>query len=360
MSQGRKTCQRVPRFIVLLSALFFILGLFILWLISEVLHISELQPLHHQTEIPHDGRTVQDNAWLLNDRRQTGMSKYQHGDYQCDYLHAKGQGKSGTTYLKLLLHLIEETLCQHTNYRQSYHYLHSAYSICKDWTNGTAEWQFHSTNFHRHSLHDIEQILISQQRRKEQNDPNYSQYFMGFGMYDLWKSHRIRYCVVMTLRDPRNRMLSRINTMYRQKPNRSSISIADKNKIFLKEFNRRYLENTQIWWNKFSALERDNVMDWFLYFYEDIRQNPFGILQDMIWFAGYQAFIDQEMIQNILSETDIGKRKASADIINNGDICSFHSERILFEETKQRANQLMIDVLSRELIDKFNRTCLIG
>ena len=357
MSQGQKRCRLLTGFRIG-WILCLILGLTTIGLIMETMMTPKLHEIQESNpptlETLH---SLRDDALNLKRRRRQEMSKYPKVDYQCDYLHAKGQGKSGTTYLKLLLRLIEETLCQNTDYRHSYHYLHSEYSICRDWTNGTAEWPFHSTNFHRHSLHDIPQILTSQQRRKEQNDSNYGRYFMGYGMYDLWTTKQIRYCVVMTIRDPRNRMLSRINTMYRGKGNQPSIGIEDKNKIFQREFNRQYLENAQIWWNKFAVLERENVMDYYLYFYEDIRRFPFRILKEIIWFAGLEEFINDKVIRYILSESDIEKRRHDVDIINQGNICSFHAEQSLFDDTKRRANVLMTDVLTQELIDRFNESC---
>merc|ERR1712087_1094517 len=137
----------------------------------------------------------------------------------------------------------------------------------------------------------------------------------------------------MTLRDPRNRVLSHINTIYRNE----ALSIKQTNQLFLQSFTRTYLQQTQKWWDKFSTLEMIDAMDWYLYFYEDIRRDAFSILKEIIWFAGFDAFIDDRLIREILIQTDIDKRREHSGAANSGEICSFHSERRLYAETKRRA-----------------------
>merc|ERR1712129_395296 len=119
------------------------------------------------------------------------------------------------------------------------------------------------------------------------------------------------------------------------------------------------VEQTLFWWNKYSALERDNVLDYYLYFYKDIRKDTFRILKDMIWFAGFDQFIDDALITDIIGESDIEKRRDKVAIINKGDICAFHSENTLYPETKRIANALMLDVLGLDLIHKFNESCFV-
>ena len=304
--------------------------------------------------IPHSPRYT-----LLHKKRQKIMSTYTNHDYDCDYIHVKGTGKSGTTWLKISLHKIEAKLCDKTDYKKSYHFKHSPYSMCKDWTNGTAEYIQHATNYNRHALHDIKDVLITQEMRYKDNDTAYSKYFMGYDLYDKWKKNELRYCVFLVSRDPRNRVISRANTWNKKLNNYTMITDEEKNKIFMDSF-EGILQSFKVWWDKYSELEMDNVMDYYLYFYEDIRMYQYEILKDMIWFAGYDKYIDDELIREIMDETDIDKSSPNSYTVNNGDLCSFHSENSLTEETKRYANKLMLEVLNDDLIQKFNRTCHIS
>ena len=136
------------------------------------------------------------------------------------------------------------------------------------------------------------------------------------------------------------------------------ISNSEKNKIFKQRFTNKYLQNTNVWWTKYSMLEQESPMDWYLYFYSDFRQHTFEILRDMIWFAGFDEYIDDAMIHEIITETSIEKTKRHANV-NKGLLCSFDSENSLTPQTKQYANELMLRTLNSELISKFNRTCPI-
>eukprot|EP01084_Bolivina_argentea_P166978 289875_1 len=179
----------------------------------------------------------------LHYKRQQAMNEYTNHDYECDYIQVKGAGKSGTTQLKLILFHIQHLLCAATDYNiTSYHYKHSPYSMCKDWTNGTADYIHHTSHYNRHAMHDIEDILLTQQSRKEHNHSTFSKYFMGNGMYDLWKEKKLRYCVFMVIRDPRNRVISRINTYNRKLTHGITLNHTEKNKLFLQHFTPLYVE----------------------------------------------------------------------------------------------------------------------
>ncbi len=75
----------------------------------------------------------------------------------------------------------------------------------------------------------------------------------------------------------------------------------------IKYLNKKYLEDVNKWWNKYAILEKNNVLDWYIYFYEDFRVNKYEILKDMIWFAGYDKYINDRLIYEIITETDIKK-----------------------------------------------------
>eukprot|EP01084_Bolivina_argentea_P041757 77084_1 len=294
----------------------------------------------------------------LHSKRQAAILQHINHDYDCDYIQVKGQGKSGTTWLKNILRVIEHTLCTETDYKNSYHYTNSKYSMCKDWTNGSANYISHATHYNRHARHTIRNILITQESRKNENNSILSKYFMGNGMYDLWINNELRYCVFMVMRDPRSRVISRINTHHKKINNNTMVDNIEKNKIFKSIFNKQYLKEVNTWWNKYSTLEKNNVLDWYIYFYEDFRINTYQILKDMIWFAGYDNYINDRLIYKIIDETDI-KRLVSRNRVNGGNICSFHSENSLSVQTKYYANQLMASMLNNELIQKFNKTCAI-
>ena len=290
--------------------------------------------------------------------------EYENDEYVCDYIHVKGLAKSGTTYLIKLLRTIEQYLCKKTNFtNNSYHFKHNIYSICKDWTNGVANTTQHTVHFMRHEMKNISQILLTNDemaRNSLQLQKETSQYFMGYNLYDLWKDNKFHYCVIIALRDPRNRVISRINTYFKKEVYAGKdMNDSLKNKLFMKYIETNTVKNEN-WYNYYGKLTRDDPNNYYLYFYEDIRMDTLRIYKEIIKFMGYYPlWINDTLIEELITETSIKNVKIDKFFVNKGDVCSYHKETFLFNETKDFVHNLMLKTLNHELIVKFNKTCPI-
>lgn len=319
--------------------------------------------LYEYINIPHSPRYGE--LHKIRHQRLLAISNTKKGDHgECDYIHAKGLSKSGTTYLTHLVEWIEKYLCHRTNYTlKSYHFKHNIYSICRDWTNGTANLIKHGFAYRRHEPQNISQVLISQEQEMMTGDPAYAKFFMGYGMHKLWKNNEFRWCIINAIRDPRNRAISRINTYYTKdifKEKMDEFNDTIKTQYFLDDV-YKYIKQTQDWYDLYIGLERDNPLAYYFYFYEDIRMHTFDILRNIIEFMGYYPhWINDELIYEIMSETSISKGKQKKNyFVNNGYLCSFEKESFLTDETRRNVNDYMRKTLSDELIEKFSRTCAI-